>query len=127
LKRVPSRPERGVYLTAIVVLTISLLAVMGTSYHQRNKLRRLRQERAALADDLVHLRTQNEMQRQTYCKDQVYIGWLEESLSHYEGDGTPDAWRDFAVRRAAVIQSETSDERATREAREGRYTLGGRE
>jgi hypothetical protein len=95
LTRIPGRPERGLYLAVITVLTISLLLVMGTSYRQHAKIHRLRQERAAAADDLLLLRTQNETQRQVFQKDRIYIGWLQKQMSRFV-EGEPEVWRAYA-------------------------------
>jgi hypothetical protein len=99
-------------LAVITVLTISLLLVMGKSYRQHAKIHRLRQERAALADDLLLLRTQNETQRQVFQKDRVYIGWLQKQMARFV-EGEPDVWRAYAdeeQRYKAVIAHSGSGE-----------------
>ena len=119
LNKMPARRERAVYVVALYVLAFCLLLVMGRSHRQAAEIRCLRQERVAMADDLLLLRSQNDTQRQIYRQDQDYINWLEHYLSQHMLYMSAD-WRDAARQRAALLARETPGERPAREAQEWR-------
>lgn len=83
LKRIPGRPERGLYWAVIAVLTISLLALMSVHRSQRD----------AWAERADAWETFARGVSDSRGHDLVYIGVLEDCLSAYQKDSTPDQGR----------------------------------
>ena len=106
LRQLPGRRERGVYLAVIAVLTLSQLVVMGA----------YRSEQQARAEHADAWETMARGMADGRGHDALYIPWLEGRLARYEA-GDPKVWREFALTRAAVIQSETPKERVARKKR----------
>jgi hypothetical protein len=90
----PLPPLRNrLFYQATVILCFLVIACCVE--RQAREIRHLRRERADQVQKVALLESLNQMQWQSYHKDQVYIGWLEKQVSRFE-DGEPGNWRERA-------------------------------